>query len=158
MLAARSVPWWKRLLLAFVATLVANLLYTTACCILSLPGSLDHKAHPIRSELQTAFLLFALGGYYVALPCFFLIAAPLALLVPVRLQLRYWYGILLAAIIPFVLLQNFLGTPNLAILREKIHTIRWYQEVIAALIPASPCALYLWLLRNQAKKPQAFKS
>ncbi len=100
---------------------------------------------------QAGALVFLIGGYF-ARACFLLIAAPLVLLVPVRLQLRHWYGMILAASVPLVLLQNFLGISDLAALRSKIQMIHWYQEAFTALIPALPCALYLWLLHHQVKK------
>ena len=157
MQAVVAVPWWKRLLLAFTATLICLSAYSAVFAVLGYVRS--HEPHESFFQqggaAQGGAEVFFLGGF-LALPCFFLIAAPLVLLVQVRLQLRRWYGFVLAAIVPFVLLQNFLGTPNLAILREKIRNIHWYQEVSAAVIPALPCALYLWLLRNRAMKPTDF--
>ncbi len=154
MQSTAQVPWWKRLILAFSAILICLFVYSAYFAIggAARLGELHEPFFKQGGSAQAGALVFIVSGYFFALPCFFLIAAPLVLLVPVRLQLRHWYGMMLAAIVPFVLLQNFLGTSDLAAFRSKIQMIHWYQEVFAALIPALPCALYLWLLHCQVKK------
>ena len=143
-----QVPWWKRLLLAFLATLIIHLLNTFAFTLMMFyrPGELD--AHPFRSEAQTAGLFLILGGYFV-LGAFFLIGAPLALFVPVRFQLRHWYGMLLAAGLLPLLLNSALGAHDVPTFWNKASS---YKSVggYTALCGVLTCSLYLWRLHRAA--------
>ena len=83
-----------------------------------------------------------------------LIGAPLALFIPVRLQLHHWYVIFLAAaLLPHLLFAAISSQDLLSFWHNLCH--RGLLGGYPSLCAVMTCSLYLWLLRRSVRRRHA---
>ncbi len=146
--AVAAVPWWKRLLLAFLATVLVHVLSTAWFTVrgLSSLGALHEPFFRQGGGGQLAGWFLIVGGYFV-LVAFLSVGAPLALFVSMRFQLRHWYGMLLAAALLPLLLFATIGARDVSTFWHHVYERSGGYVALCGLVTGS---LYLWMLKRSA--------
>jgi hypothetical protein len=150
-----TVRWWQRLLLGFIATIIAwfsSAIVLTCYWLWRTPQERHWFTNFSRDGILAILREALVIGGFLALDFYVLLAIPLILLWPVKSQLKHWYAFLGAAFsLPLVLTSTLFWRHPLLFLQEVLHN----PGILELSWPAMPfvfgIACYLLLLRRRSR-------